>query len=113
MTYNEVELLSERNRSRIFVDGTEIKGITKLDIHREANSCKTEISIDFECDLDTVQLKKDRVIANGCDYEKLQKLATPLQEWLLKHCSAMYAIRIDTERVVIVADEVSVPFGDD
>ncbi len=58
--YNEVELLSERNRSRIFVDGVEIKGVTRLDIHREANSCKTEISIDFECDLDTVERKKDR-----------------------------------------------------
>lgn len=77
MRYSNVELLSERNRSRIFVDGTEIKGITKLDIHREANSRKTEISIDFECDLSTVQLKKDRVIVNECDYEELQKLAKP------------------------------------
>lgn len=77
--YNKVELLSEHNRSRLFIDGTEIKGVTRLDIHRDANGCKTEISIDFECDLNTVQLKKDRVIVNECDYEELQKLATPLQ----------------------------------
>lgn len=113
MEYNKVELLSQHNCSRLFIDGTEIKGVTRLDIHRDANDCKTEISIDFECDLNTVQLKKDRVIVNECDYEELQKLATPLQEWLLKHCSAMYAIRIDNERVVIVADEVSAPFGDE
>ena len=58
--YNKVELLSEHNRSRLFIDGTEIKGVTRLDIHRDANGCKTEISIDFECDLDTVERKKDR-----------------------------------------------------
>lgn len=58
MAYNNVRLLSEHNRSRIFVDGTEIKNVTRLDVHRDANNCKTEISIDFECDLDTVEQKE-------------------------------------------------------
>ena len=58
MRYNKVELLSQHNCSRLFIDGTEIKGVTRLDIHRDANGCKTEISIDFECDLDTVERKK-------------------------------------------------------
>lgn len=58
--YNKVELLSEHNRSRIIVDGVEIKRVTRLDVHRDTKSLKTVISIDFECDLDTVERKKDR-----------------------------------------------------
>lgn len=113
MRYSNVELLSERNRSRIFVDGTEIKSVTRLDVHRDADSCKTEISIDFECDLDTVERKKDRIFVNEREYEALQKLAKPLQEWLLKHYNVMCSIRVDSERAVVVSDEVSVPFGDE
>ncbi len=58
--YNKVGLLSENNRSCIIVDGVEIKGVTRLDVHRDTKSLKTVISIDFECDLDTVERKKDR-----------------------------------------------------
>lgn len=58
--YNKVGLLSENNRSCIIVDGVEIKGVTRLDVHRDTKSLKTAISIDFECDLDTVERKKDR-----------------------------------------------------
>lgn len=76
MGYNNVKLLSEHNQSRIFVDGTEIKSVTRLDVHRDADSCKTEISIDFECDLDTVERKKDRIFVNEREYEALQKLAS-------------------------------------
>lgn len=113
MAYNNVKLSSEHNRSRIFVDGTEIKSVTRLDVHRDADSCKTEISIDFECDLDTVERKKDRIFVNEREYEALQKLAKPLQEWLLKHYNVMCSIRVDSERAVVVSDEVSVPFGDE
>ena len=60
MGYNKVELLSEHNRSRIIVDGVEIKRVTRLDVHRDTKRLKTVISIDFECDLDTVERKKDR-----------------------------------------------------
>lgn len=112
MACNNVRLLSKDNKTRIFVDGTEIKGVTRLDIHRDANGCKTEVSIDFECDLDTVEQKKDRVFVDECEYEELQKLAKPLQEWLLKHYNVMCSIRVDSERAVVVSDEVSVPFGD-
>ena len=58
--YNKVGLLSENNRSCIIVDGVEVKGVTRLDVHRDTKSLKTVISIDFECDLDTVERKKDR-----------------------------------------------------
>lgn len=112
MEYNKVELLSQHNCSRLFIDGTEIKGVTRLDIHRDANDCKTEISIDFECDLDTVERKKDRIFVNEREYEALQKLAKPLQEWILKHYNVMCSIRVDSEKAVVVSDEMSVPFGD-
>lgn len=55
MAYNNVKLLSEHNRSRIIVDGVEIKNVTRLDIHRDIENCKTIVSINFECDLDTVE----------------------------------------------------------
>lgn len=110
--YNKVGLLVKNNKTRIFVDGVELRRVSAFDVHRHMGQNTTTMSVEFECDLDTAEQKKDRVIINECDYEELQKLATPLQEWLLKHCSAMYAIRIDSERVVIVADEVSAPFGD-
>lgn len=113
MGYNKVGLLARNNKTRTFVDGVEVKGVTRLDVHRDTNSCKTEISIDFECDLDTAKQKNDRVVIDKCDYEELQKLAKPLQEWLLDHYSMLCAIRIDSERAAVVCDDISVPFSYD
>lgn len=113
MAYNNVRLLSKDNKTRIFIDDVEIKWVSGFELRRYAGQDQTTISIEFACDLNTTERKKDRVLIDKREYEELQKLAKPLQEWLLKHYNVMCSIRVDSERAAIVSDEVSVPFGDE
>lgn len=50
---NKVEVLSVNNKMKLFIDGTEVKGLKKLDIHRSAENPRAVISMELICDLNT------------------------------------------------------------
>ena len=64
MGLNTVELISDGNRTRIIVDGLEIKGLQFFNITREAGRPNAKIELKLRCNLKTKEQSNDQTVLN-------------------------------------------------
>lgn len=95
MDLNIVEIISDGDQTRLFIDGLEIKVVQGINIQREVGHLNTKVELKLICDLKTreEQSKKDEY-ANREVKVSLSEKAEETTNYLLKNLNPKEALAV-------------------
>ena len=53
MVLNKIEIISKKNKVKVFVDGVELKGLQSVVVQKNASDPRPTLYLKFICDLNT------------------------------------------------------------